>query len=195
MVQDVEELAAELQAKTVRQLEVLEQRKIQPADGGTRNLRCRSAEQREPSQAGNANGGLRKGRRRARLSKGGRVQEMVRRSRTVPVLPWNDEVGAANAGRRTVVALKRNRLAALDGGDPLRAPAADELVGEAGDAGKVVFSPAKRKFIRAAEVEDLPNVEVAVAVISLNPRTWHIHSSVRADGRTVEKVSRIASAA
>src|SRR6516164_3128360 len=195
MVQDVEELAPKLQAETIRQLEVLEQRKIQPADGGTRNLRCRSAEQRVPSQAGNANGGLRKGRRRARLSKGGRVQEMVRRSRTVPVLSRNGEVVAANAGRWIVVAGKRNRLSALDGGDPLRAPAAYELVCDAGDAGKVVFPLAKRKFVCAAEVEDLPNVEVAVAVISLNPRTWHIHGSVRSDGRTVEKVSRIASAA
>src|SRR5215472_4448254 len=150
MVQDVEELAPELQAKTVRQLEVLKQRKIQPADGGTRNLRRRSAQQREPSQAGNANGGLRKGRRRARLSKGGRVQEMVRRSRTVPVLSRNDEVVAANAGRWTVVALKRHRLAALDGGDPLGAPAADQLVSDAGDAGKVVFPLSKRKFVSAA---------------------------------------------
>ena len=108
---------------------------------------------------------------------------------------WNRIVVAADVlPYGGIITRKGHRLTAFNRGDPLRAPTADDLVCDAGNPGKVLFPLSNRKFVSPAEMDDVPNVEVAVAVIKLNPGPRNIHGAIPANGPPIEKVTCVASA-
>ena len=71
-----------------------------------------------------------------------------------------------------------DRLAALDGGAPDNAPPSGQAVRNPSGIGHVALALAERKFVTAAEVEDIPNIELAQAVITLDSETRNGRSAV-----------------
>src|SRR5690242_2694939 len=113
----------------------------------------------------------------------------------MPVYSWNDVVVAADARRCSRVTLEGDRLAAFDRGQPLRAPATEKQIHAS--AGIIHKMPpfTERKVISAAEVGYVSDVEVAVAIIGEYPGSRYVHCPVTSDGRSIEKVCRVTSAA
>src|SRR5690348_7522046 len=113
----------------------------------------------------------------------------------MPVNSWNDVVVAADARCWTRVTSKGNRLASFNRGQPLRAPATEKQIhASAGIIHKMPAFP-ERKVISATEVEYVSDVEVAVAIIGQYPGSRYVHGPITSDGRPIEKVCRVTSAA
>lgn len=116
----------------------------------------------------------------------------------MPVHSWNGKVIAADTSRRRIAsarAAERDRLAPLDGGQPLRTPATEKQIHTTTGVIHEMSAFAERKVVSTTKVQYVANIEVAIAVIGLYPGSGDIHGPITSNGRSIEQVSRVASAA
>ena len=74
-----------------------------------------------------------------------------------------------------------NGLASLEGGTPMDAPAADQLVREAAGVAHEALALTEGKLIAAAEVEDIANVEVSQTIVGLDSEAGNARSAIAID--------------
>ena len=131
------------------------------------------------STAENRTIGLANRRRDRRASEGSRVQPLVHVMRAgVDVLSRNEQSVAAKTRSRLIDAVNGKRLTVLERENPVGFPASQYGVDSLLAVGEITLPGADRQFIGAAEMENLGDIEVAEAVISLNTESGEQRSAI-----------------
>ena len=99
---------------------------------------------------------------------------------------------ASDTLKSVVSAGQGNRLTALEGGDPLNAPTADQLVGDAAGVGHKLLALAERKLVASAQMEHIADVKARKFVVFLDAKAGHGFAAV-ADvvASAIQEVARI----
>src|SRR5258707_5040444 len=142
MVCKVKDFRAELKLTLLADRKVLKDGKVQAMEPGTGNLRDTS----QVCRGAGANG------TRSRIGESRRVTEPTGLAVAVSMNAElerlaGEESAASDTLKSVVSAGQGNRLTALKGGDPLNAPTADQLVGDAAGVGHELLALAEWQFI------------------------------------------------
>ena len=97
---------------------------------------------------------------------------------SVTILSGNQECVAAKPGSRSIHAVNCERLSALKSKNPVCFPPPEHSVDDLAAFCEEALFRTNGQFIRAAEVEDLGDVEVTQAVVALNAKSGKQGSTV-----------------
>src|SRR5205823_9377577 len=148
---------------------------------GPDNLRCCSSQRREVRWPKSCD----RRRRRERLWIVIPV-DIVRPANRI--LPWHQEGVAVRARPRATGAADRHRVAVLKREDVIETPAPDQGVAYAAQASEEVFALAEWQLITAAEVEDVPHVEISQPIVFPNAEPGNVRSAEAPITTTIEQV-------
>ena len=183
MVEDVEELRAELHREALVNLEVLEQREVEPVESRTCDLSslaaqsaCTAIRHAAGRSIRNRSDNSRNHTQLARLAESSGVSNPERsvvsaQRRNLDPKFWT------LAGKKNIVAARSRgcagwaaeveRLPALQGYDPVRGPSAENRIGNTAALVHELLAFAHRQLISAAEVEHVAEVEISQSIVEL----------------------------
>jgi len=101
-------------------------------------------------------------------------------------LSLNPEIVAADSLSGAGGAIQSDGMSTLECGAPNRAPAPDELVGEAAGVGHESLALAERELITAAKMEDIAYVEAGQSVVTPDPKTGNVWGAITLQASVVQ---------
>src|SRR2546429_1340175 len=177
MVGEVEKLGSELQVRAFGGAEIFEQGEVQSVKTGAIELRRGAAQGRAIRLA--------YGGRDGRARKGRGVQPLVHVVRTsVFVLSGNEQSITAKPGSRGNNTRNGKGLAILERENPVGFPAAKHTVDDRSTICEEALSFADGQLVGAAEMEDLGDVEIAQAVVSLDTEPREPRGTIKEDRKS-----------
>jgi hypothetical protein len=199
VVENIEDLRPELEAEPLAQSNVLESGEIQPVESRSWNLR--DAAQGGSTCQRNASGGrigLRNatGAQDTRLSECSGIAVPTQVPTGVSVQPkakWLSgiEITATQRGRSSAGTAEANRLATLQRGAPVYAPASYELIHSACAARSETLALTERQLVATAEMKYVPEVEIRQAIVECHAETGNTRCAVTCHAPSVEQVTRV----
>ena len=189
MVGNVEYLRPKLEAHALVERNVLEDGEVKAMESRSGNLCWATAQRRNPTidkrRSNRCLCTLRWLSEGFGISKPAKLSICVCMQTHIQGLPTHKEIVAACPRGGAVGATKRDWLATLQGGDPLNAPAAYELVRSTRSARHEFLAFAEGELIPATEMEDVADIERSQSAILLNPHTWNVGSPIPPKASTV----------
>lgn len=195
MIENVENLRTELETETFVDGDLLENGEVKAMEARPRNLSRTAAECGDTTiDERGADSGLGASRwlsESCGVSNPAKLPICVSVESQMGVLPANQEIVTAGPISCPVRARESDRLAALECGKPLNAPATNYLVCGATGIGHEVFALAKGQLIAAAKMEDITDVEVSEAVVVPDSGAGNVRSAITSKASAVQQITGI----